>query len=375
LTAKLPLHLDSEYRRRCLENAAGNPGYLELLVAHASRDNASGQFPPDLIALVDDRLAAISPEAAHTLLALAVFGDVCTPHALASLTGLAKYELLASLEELEFGSLIRVAAHDVRCRSELLRDRVLARAAKSVVALLHGRAAQYLERARDTKHSSQGTAWRVAEHWQAAGSVDRARKWQQTCWRHAIAIGQPLSAAAGIRQALSNSRHPVDRALLLDELTLALQSAGEHAARLDTLTERLALSKHCNDSAVTRRALEFDLIEASLSNYDAELPYLTRLQAFVRSRRLDPARRIRAARALMIIAHNLLDQDTARSVFETNRTVTPPDRQSALLHGMVSLIFHTVFGKHDEAIQLANQLRAMALQSPDSWQSLGTLIN
>ena len=254
-------------------------------MAHASREDTRDHLPADLIALIDERLSRVSAIARHALLALAVFDDACAPELLASLTGLAKYEILSALEELEFGSLVVTSATGVRCRSELLRDRVLHRAARSVIALMHSRAASQLER-RGVARTSQGTAWRIAEHWQAAGSIDRARRWQNTCWRHTIAIGQPMNAAHDIRQALSTCLDPIDRALLQEELAKALYSAGEYAALVDALTQRLALGVHCDDAPRVTRSLEFDLIDASLNNHDAELPYFQRLQALLRSRQL-----------------------------------------------------------------------------------------
>jgi hypothetical protein len=184
-----------------------------------------------------------------------------------------------------------------------------------------------------------------------------------------------MVAAASIRSELTNTCDAADRALLLEELSHALDAAGEHADRVITLRERTTLSALCGDSVNTKQALACDLAEASLSNHDPEPLHAPELQRLLRSGALDARRTLRACRALIIIAHNMLDVDLAREVFDRASALAPTDDACAQRRAQIQLIYHTIFGDCDQAVAIADNLRMQAVEAPLSSFSARVLMN
>jgi hypothetical protein len=162
---------------------------------------------------------------------------------------------------------------------------------------------------------------------------------------------------------------------LLDSLAECLQAAAELPALLATLDERRLLSDHVHDTLETRTAIEFDLAEASLRNLDEELPYIAQLRILLRSEELDTARRVRAARLLMIAADNSVDEALASEVYLTNIGLIPDDIAARLARHQTSLIFHSIFGERPDARHHIEELEGLARGCKCSWASVTSLLN
>ncbi|HEV7993625.1 MAG TPA: AAA family ATPase, partial [Gemmatimonadaceae bacterium] len=232
--------IDDQLRDWCVEMASGNPGYLELLLQSA-RSGCERQLPRDLLALVDERIAALSPSARHALHSIAIFGAACDGEVVEQLCGLGRTELLDALQELESGSMVATTRDGTVCRTALIEECTRASASQSVASVLHARAARYLEQQSRRHPPSQAIAWRIAAHWAGAGNHEGARHWQRVCWRQSIAIGQPMLAANEIRMALSDASTLGDQGALLDDLTSALFAAQEGSALQEVLQLRIQL--------------------------------------------------------------------------------------------------------------------------------------
>jgi DNA-binding SARP family transcriptional activator len=358
----------------CLTTAAGNPGYLELLL-QSSVTAPDRCLPPDLVALVDERVRVLAPTSRRLLQAIAVYGAPCDGGVIEQLCGLGKADILPCLEELEESSMVVSSQEDIRCRSALIHQRVLAGASGSVLRVLHARAARHLARRNDAGVPSQEVAWRIAAHWSFAGDTANARHWQRACWRQSVAIGQPMVAAAGIRQQLSASVGQDDRAMLLDELAHALFAAREVSALQEVLRERTCLSSHVGDTMAERERLEFDTIEAGLLNHDDPDQYRGRLRTLLRSQQLDVRRRISGARSLMIAADQDLDRALALETCVVNSTIDPPDTRSALLHCQTTLIYHATFGDREEALRNIHKLTSLVASADPSWEATSARLN
>jgi len=221
--------------------------------------------------------------------------------------------------------------------------------------LLHQRAATFLEEKNDEAWTSQAVAWRIAEHWQGAGDHARALRWQRTCWRQLLSIGQPIAAAESIRSHLRHASSDRQRAELLDDLILALQHSSDVNRLLSALGERIALCESLGDTAKTRQRLTADVADARYSNYEDTTARLAELQALIASPDLDEIRRLRTAKVVMVAADQLFDEALARSVY----AAMPKETESfpaTLLRDQVGIIYHADFGSRDEAYRLATKL-------------------
>jgi hypothetical protein len=339
----------------CVDSAAGNPGHLDLLVRHTASLGDTPAAPPDLIALLDSRIDSLSVAAKHALQACVVFGAECSPATIEALTGLAGYELLLSLESLVEAGVAIDSEHGISCRSSLLAERVRYSMTPVVSKLLHRRAAAYLVGARHADWTSQATTWRIADHWLAAGDRAEALKWRRACWRHLLSIGQPMAAADSIRSYLPHSACDGERAALLDDLIHALQHGSDIEGQLSALSERVGLSDLIGDNSATRVRLAADTADARVLSYDDTTLLLPELQALLMSTELDGMRRLRAAKALIIAADNMLDEVLAKKVYDAlpRRALSTAE---SLLKDQVELIFHAVFGDREVAITLAESL-------------------
>jgi DNA-binding SARP family transcriptional activator len=339
--------------------AAGNPGHLELLLRHVSTLADTPSAPPSLISLLTERLQSLSASARHALQACAVYGTECRPEHISALTGLEGYELLVILEKLVLHGVAIDSETGLSCRSSLIAELVSRSTTPAVRCLLHRRAAEFLERLADTEPMSQALAWRIADHWHAAGSRVRSLHWRQVCWQQLLSIGQPIAAADSIRLQLASSTSAAERAGLLDILAQSLRQASDARGQLSVLAERNSLSAAVGDGIPTRLALTADIAEARYSLFDDTTQLLPDLRALLGASDLDEERRLRIGKVLMVTADNMLSETLAREAL-TAVPQSPCSTHSLLLSLQIRVIYHAVFGDHATASGLADSLIAVA---------------
>lgn len=350
-----------------LEVAAGNPGHLELLIASSSLSTSTPSVPADIIALTDERISYLSSEAQHCLQAISLLGEVAVASSVSRLTGLADYSLLTALDELDRSTLVQSTAGCMQCRSSLVTERSLYTASSAVKSLMHERAALLFEERHATESLSASLAWRITDHWKAAGQSDRARDFMRLCWQHAIDIGQPMVACEAIRSEIASTQSNADRARLQYDLIGALQASGELRDVHRTIAERQTLSDLVGDSHRVRASLAFDRLEAEVLDYSIPASHLDALLRHVTSVDLDTPRRLRAARLLMIAADVLIDAALASSVYDLGNSLVARDTVSELHRRHISLIFHTVFGEPNTALTIASEIESIAAEGERSW--------
>jgi DNA-binding SARP family transcriptional activator len=359
LCASISAELEPELLAWCVSVASGNPGHLELLIQHVTSFRDTPSVPPSLLALVDAQLQSLPPAARHVLQACATIGAECQPEVISALTGLEGYELLSLLDALVSHGLVTDAASGIACRSSLIAERVTESTSYAVRCLLDRRAAEHLEQRIKHEHASQALAWRIADHWQAAGDRSRSLHWRRVCWEHLLALGQPIAAADSIRSQLAGAAGVQERAKLLELLAAALRHASDTRAQLLVLEERAALSDRVGDDASARLSLAADVTEARYLSFDDTSKLLPELRALLRAPSLDEERRLRIARVLVVTADNMLSAVLAREALDA--VPNNPSTTNAISLGLqVRSIYHAVFGDRRVAIELADLLLAVA---------------
>lgn len=350
-----------------LQVAAGNPGHLELLLASSSLSESVSSVPADIVALTDERIASLSSEAQHSLQALSLIGEVTVASTVSRLTGLLDYSLLTALDELDRSTLLLCSAGGIQVRSSFVAERSLHLASPPVVSLMHERAALMLEERHPTESVPASLAWRIANHWKAAGQSERARDFMRVSWQHAVTIGQPMVACDAIRNEIASAQSNAERAVLQDDLIGALKAAGELRDVHRTIAERQTLSDLVGDTHFVRASLAFDRLEAEVLDYSIPASHLDALLRHVTSLELDTPRRLRAARLLMIAADVLIDASLASSVAGLGDSLIASDSVSELNRRQISLIFHTVFGDPNTALTIASSIDSIAAEGERSW--------
>jgi len=359
--------LPEEITRKCLDAAAGNPGYLELLAQQVVQDPEQFSIPSDLITLTDKRLAQLPAQARFVLEAIVTLDDVATATSVAFLSGLPTYDLITALHALEAGNLIVKSQLGLRCRSNLIAERVRATSSAASTSVMEWRAAEYLESEQSSDRWSPSTAWRIASHWQKAGEHRRARAYLRACWQHSVSIGQPARASRAIKEALANTSALEERASLLDDLIGTLQASADLRAVISVVSERRSLSSRVHDTPGRVAQLAFDEDEASLLKNSNPAAHIAPFRAHLESSLLNPQRRIRAARILMMAADLDLDRALADQTIRSCRKIIPDGPYSHLLLSHVSLIYHTIFGDADEALRIADDIQEQTKSLERSW--------
>ena len=189
--------------RRLWRQVGGNPAFVlesvKLLLALADPGGPSGfaiasneealPLPPDVLAVIERRIALLSPAARHLAQLAAVAGDSYSVPLAAAALACTPLDLSAPLRELELRQVLygRQFVHDV------IAAGVRRSVAQSVAEFMHRFVAEHLQ-----QHG--GEPARTAAHWLACGEHLRA--------------GQAFNAAAAAAQAASR---PVEQCALLDQ--------------------------------------------------------------------------------------------------------------------------------------------------------------
>lgn len=160
--------LDEETRERIIQLSGGNPFFLVELLKHRS-ELVSDDLPITVQALLEDRLARLSPTALTVLRAAAVLGLSSTVERLHRMVERKTSDVLGALTELHAAGMLSSADGGAACRHDTIREAVLERTPTAARVLLHRRAARVLGR-EALREKGVALLWVCVDHWRKAGS-------------------------------------------------------------------------------------------------------------------------------------------------------------------------------------------------------------
>ncbi|MFL6013772.1 MAG: BTAD domain-containing putative transcriptional regulator [Gaiellaceae bacterium] len=266
--------LDARRRALITDAAAGNPFFLEQMVAMHTVENASPiAIPPTIQALLAARLDRLEPDQLAVLELASIMGKEFWPSALAELASESPSALNATLRELVRKQLIEPArstipvADALRFHSGLIRDAVYESVPKRARAALHEQVAAWLARTVGEQAVGQ-FAEALGHHFEQAyrylGDLGPRDE-------HARAVGRSgadnLSAAG--RRAFARGDMAVASALLLRAAAL-LQS--DDPARLELLP---TIGEALQETGDFKRSLE--VLDEAIESGDAKAPVIRAL--------------------------------------------------------------------------------------------------
>jgi class 3 adenylate cyclase/tetratricopeptide (TPR) repeat protein len=197
--AEAYLETSSEFARRCLERADGNPLFLEQLLRHAEERAESG-VPGSVQSLVQARMDQLEPSDREALLAASVFGQRFGLEALRHLLERPDQGCERLVEQL----LVRPEGDDFLFAHALIRDAVYDTLLKASRRALHRRAAGWFE-GRDpvlcAEHLDR------AEDPAAAGAYLEAARREAAAYHYEAALGL-------VERGLAVATEAADRAAL-----------------------------------------------------------------------------------------------------------------------------------------------------------------
>jgi tetratricopeptide (TPR) repeat protein len=183
-----------------VQTAGGNPLFLESLVGHYASSRQRFVVPLSLGALLRKRIDLVSPSAVVTLQLIALLGRHATIRRIERASELNRIDLLSALGELERARLVLLRDGLAQPGHGLVAEQVVARMQPIERRLAHQCIAIALERDRD--NDCDGTViWDCAEHWLAAGDVERSCAAARRCAQHALKLGRPQAAAEMLLRA------------------------------------------------------------------------------------------------------------------------------------------------------------------------------
>jgi DNA-binding SARP family transcriptional activator len=352
-----------EFREWCVDKSGGNPYYLSELALHGLRTNGEFAVPPSLTTLVGQRVANLHPASRRVLQACAILGRDATLERLEVVLQERRLELLDALDELEARGLVEWEEAAIVSRHDLLSEAAIAPLSTLSRRFLHQHTALALEQAL-THGLSPSLAWSCAEHWSAAGALERGVRLVIKCARQSIEIGRPMEAQTLLQRAKTLPLSRDARMSVVAESLYANRAADcWHDARTD-FAELRALYRAQNRVSAFHDDAELIGMEAEwLGGADLSLIVGEVLECCTASHAA-PDHRLAAARLGFILTANLGDAETARRIY----SLAAPDLENAelnLAHRTASrLIYETSFGEAQVARRELDELLSAAKAVP-----------
>jgi len=329
-----------------LAQARGNPFVIRTLCAHYLSTNDRESLSATLTDILARRLGRVTGDARRTLEAAVVLATNCTFERLERLLTLPRDRVLGAVEELDDHGLVEVTGGYLVSGHALLAEAVNRRMAESVQRLLHGAAAELLQR--EAEHTGSGPLlWDCAEHWRLAGNDDRAISVLLECANRAHNAGRSGDAIVTMRRALTLDMSD-ERRLSIVENALMMNWRTSFNIEVPYLLAELRRLRLRSGSPIDVHD-DFELVElAALKHYDPsveEREVTRRLLICLTVPSASPSHRVFAALSLITYAETLLDRDIAeRTVRATRGLDLPPEERD-----LFEMIYHCGFGDREIA--------------------------
>jgi DNA-binding SARP family transcriptional activator/predicted ATPase len=341
---------DRSFREWLVSAANGNPFFLDSLIRHYQTTGEQFSVSPTINALLDQRLATLTPEAMTVLWTSVALGNHSTIERLIAALEMPHMELVTTIRELELARLIVQAGSLVTPAHWLISDAVTRKASAIADKLGHRRIAAILE-AEARVNNDADKLWDCAQHWLAAGEVYSAIQMLEQCAQHSIEIGRLREAAELLVKAASLASHPMRDDLACRAIRLAL-----HAAELDVVLEAAELIDRTSRAGV-HDDIEFAELYARGVVLLDESDSQSRLEACIADSTAAQEHRINAGRALLAIidvqrgsrpAHDTLK--TLGRLAELNRESEDPATLKFLM------VYHATIGNVANCPDIARRL-------------------
>jgi DNA-binding SARP family transcriptional activator/tetratricopeptide (TPR) repeat protein len=338
----------------CVQTAAGNPFFLQMLCAHYAATGQPFTVPPDMISATTRRLERLPQECRRILEFSALLGRHATVEALKSLAECTQLQLLNAVQRLEDEGHLQIKDGSARISHDLLSECALSLVPPIARRVLHSCVAVNLEQ----RYDSTGDAsilWDCAEQWVLSGETGKAIEFLKRCARHASQIGKAAQALSLLDRAKQLAKYPGDLSDVLGEMMVMGRAAGQWKD-VRVLADEI---EKVPAEAVRREQhshLELIAVEARWST-SLNRESISPLTRCVKDAAASVRHRIDAALLLVRMAHELGEVDLARGAFTAIESLLGADSLE-YADRLLPLIYHTSFGDRSEALRLARHLRS-----------------
>jgi hypothetical protein len=360
---------DECYVTWCVETSNGNPYFVEELINYWVSTGDQYSAPPSLVALSEARLACIKPDALRLIQAAAILGKNSTVDLLRRMLEFPTHTIFTSVEELGDSGLLTVSGGTdltgtapVLCRHDLVRRAATRGLSAHGRALLHHAAARAME-AVATESRSAEILWDCADHWQAAGEVERSITAAIACARHLGEMGLVRDAIK--RCELTLGMCPDEPARLR---VLRAMAHAQYAAR--------DWSDFCTTVAQVR-SLEHSSILASPIHDDLELAELNAQRNIhrdwqgalemtlrcIHSMSATVAHRVKATVIALKLATNTGELETMDTLYRDAALLATSSEVDLMDRLTLTMVYHAIRGDIATGANAARELLRLAHQT------------
>ena len=343
--------LDDATRERIIHLSGGNPFFLVELLKHRS-DLVTDELPITVQALLEDRLARLSPTALTVLRAAAVLGLSSTVERLHRMVERKVSDVLAALTELHAAGMLSTTDGGALCRHDTIREAVLDRTPTAVRVLLHRRAARMIGR-EALREGGVSQLWESLHHWQKAGAAQNGVQLSFALAKRLLAVGLANDAMSVLREAERNSAHASDRARALTGQAKAARMLQDWGLLRQVIDAWQAIRGNAGLPFASHSSMELLGFEAQFSTERTFCSLPSDVVDCVRSHSASLQHRLAAATLALIHADNQCDVTIARLVYDEVSRLKPLNLRQQIESLTISAIFHASFG---DAAKLPNIL-------------------
>jgi hypothetical protein len=363
--ARLNRKADDAYLAWCVDTANGNPYFIEELINYWVTTGEQYSAPPSLVALVEARLAHIRPDALRVIQAAATLGKYSTVDLLQQVLEFPTYTLFSSIEELGEAGLLTVSGAEgaatapVICRHDLIGRAATRSLSAQGRALLHHAAARAMESANADNQSAE-RLWDCAEHWHAAGEVERSVNAAIACARHLHDMGLISSAIKRCEATLAKCTTAATRARVLRVMAPSLYVAHEWRAFLNAAAEVRSIETTSLTANVIHDDLELCELSAQRNVHRDWNAALQQTLRCVHSSVADASHRVRAAITAFSLATNVGDLHSMDEVYTQVRSTLDCADVRLQDRLMFSMMYSTIRGDAHTSASTARELLCVA---------------
>jgi len=338
----------------------GNPYFLQELTKHWLETRQRHEAPPSVAMVLNERISRLSAVAHQLLQACAVLGEDSNLERLEGVLGYPPHDLLAGVQELSAGGMLRsVAPADAPTQSlvvkhDLLSIEVINGLAPASLAFLHRRCGIVLEREALGTSKSTSLMRSCAFHWHHSGDSQRAYELAIQCADHLLEIGFAVDAAKSFEGALEYC-FTIDAQLeVLRRIIHALRSAQEWS---DVITAIARLRALQHSDSVFERHDEFEILEfeARRRTEIAIAPLLSQTLKCTNSAKLPASHRVRAACDALKLATLLPDLQALQGGYFAVRSLLDDSSVDFRSRLQIQVVYNTMCGDLRRAVGLAKE--------------------
>jgi hypothetical protein len=199
-------------------------------------------------------------------------------------------------------------------------------------------------------------AWAAAESWIASGDLVASTALLRECALQAAAIGEYRVAARTLLRIPRASIGLTSLGGVAEEANAYAEVAGDRALLFTTLSNLLETKRELGAPRAEIQELEFRVVESSLQQGADPNPCVEPLLILLNDDGAAPALRVRAGIRLLTAADLLLDELLAQTTHECLCGIFELLQDQDILRRRAELVFATVFGNLDHAMDLVAAL-------------------